>query len=181
MRIELRDINRRKIGRVLVDQAAQPTRVKTTGDGREVFLQWETALDDSGKLRRCVACGCGDLFAEKAFPQVTGIVVVLAFAGAIAGLAGFATNVPVLTAMTVVLGLDVGILLFSRKRLVCYRCRTSYHNLPIARYHRSWDRAVAERHPAPAQSPDRDEPAGSVQPIQEKSTTTAQPREGYTT
>lgn len=131
-----------------IDDASQPTRVTTTV-GREAFLNWETAVDDAGRLRRCVACGCGDLFAEKAFPQVTGIVVVLAFAGAVAGIAGFATNLPVLTAMTVVLALDVGILLFSRRRLVCYRCRTSYHELPIARYHRPWDRAVAERHPEP--------------------------------
>src|SRR4051812_35668948 len=25
---------------------------------REAFLNWETALDDAGQLRRCVACGC---------------------------------------------------------------------------------------------------------------------------
>src|SRR5690554_463562 len=129
MRIELRDNQRRRIGRVRIDDGSQPTRVTTTDTRREVFLNWDTAVDDSGRLRRCVACGCGDLFTEKAFPQVTGIVVVLAFAGAIAGAAGFATNVPVLIVMSIVLALDVGILLFSRRRLVCYACRTSYHGL----------------------------------------------------
>lgn len=151
MRIELRDTSRRRIGRAHIDDAAQPTRVKTT-TGREVFLNWDIAVDDAGHLRRCLGCGCGDLFTEKAFPQVTGIVVVLAFAGAIAGIAGFATNLPVLTAMTIVLVLDIAILLFSRRRLVCYRCRTSYHNLRIARYHRPWDRTVAERHPLPEET-----------------------------
>lgn len=150
MRIAFRDRFRRRIGIATIDPASRPTRVTTKDTGVEVFLTWDTAVDDAGQLRRCVACGCGDLFAEKAFPQVTGIVVVLAFAGAFAGILGFATNLPVLTAMTVVLVLDVGILLFSRRRLVCYQCRTSYHALPIARYHRSWDRATAERHPSPS-------------------------------
>jgi hypothetical protein len=161
MRIELRDQSRHRVGRVRIEDAAQPTRV-TTDAGHEVYLTWESAVDDSGRLRRCVACGCSDLFQEKAFPQVTGIVVVLAFAGAIAGVLGFATNLPVLTAMTIVLVLDVGILLFSQRRLVCYRCRTSYHELEIARYHRSWDRAVADRHPqSKAQSEATDSPSTS--------------------
>jgi len=58
--------------------------------------------------------------------------------------------------MVIVLIADVSILLFSRKRLICYRCRSRYHNLAIARYHRRWDRSVAERYPAPAKSPDDD-------------------------
>lgn len=112
----------------------------------EVFLNWDSAVDDAGQLRRCVVCGCGDLFREKAFPQVTGFVVVLAFAGAVIGALGLATRPPVLTAMAIVLVLDVAILVFSQRRLVCYRCRASYHDLPIARYHRPWDRSLADRH-----------------------------------
>ncbi len=149
MRIAFRDSSQRRIGTATIDAAARPTRVTLDDTGREVFLSWDNALDDAGQLRRCVVCGCADLFTEKAFPQVTGIVVVLAFAGALAGILGFATNIPVLTAMTIVLMLDVGILLFSRRRLVCYQCRTSFHNLAIARYHRPWDRATAERHVQP--------------------------------
>lgn len=163
MRIEVRDRLRRRIGRVIVDPAERPTRATVdqddvTADGeadppREVFLNWETALDDAGRLRRCVACGCPGLFHEKAFPQITGFVVVLAFAGAALGLVGSAggfviTDNPImLVGMLAVLLLDVAILIFSRTRLVCYRCRTSYHDLPIARYHRSWDRPTAERYP----------------------------------
>lgn len=155
MRIELRDEHRRRAGRVEVDPARRPVRATTRGvePPRELFLDWEGAQDDAGRLRRCVVCGCRDLFAEKAFPQVTGIVVVLAFAGAVVGTLGLATTPPVLIAMTVVLLLDVAILIFSRRRLVCYGCLASYHDLVIARYHRRWDRAVAQRHerpPAPA-------------------------------
>ena len=58
-----------------------------------------------------------------------------------------------LMAMVIVLIADVAIFLFSRQQLVCHRCRTSYHELPIARYHRPWDRAVAERHVAPRPVP----------------------------
>jgi hypothetical protein len=156
MRMVLRDEFRRRIGRIDVDAALRPTRVSVTdlpdSPPREVFLNWDTALDDSGQLRRCVACGCTDVFKEKAFPQVTAIVVVLAFAGAIVGALGLANTPPVLIAMGVVLVLDVAILLFSQRRLVCYHCRTTYHGLPIARYHRSWDRATADRHPAPQQT-----------------------------
>ena len=157
MRIELRDERRRRVGRIEVDPAERPTRVSVLRQGRpepgEAFLNWESSVDDAGQIRRCVACGCHDLFREKAFPQVTGFVVVMAFVGAVVGLFGLATNLPVLIIMVAVLVLDVVILLFSRRRLVCYRCRTSYHQLPIARYHRTWDRALADRHPMPAVEP----------------------------
>ena len=182
MRVDLRDGNRKRIGRIEVDPAARPTRVNVEPRGfglasigsplgtrngstatphadsrqpiaeslsREVFLDWETAIDDAGQLRRCVACGCPDLFREKSFPQVTGFVVLLAFIGAIVGALGLATNLPVLLAMASVLVLDIAILVLSRRRLVCYRCRTTFYDLPIARYHRSWDRGVADRYPAP--------------------------------
>lgn len=159
MRIEWRDQRRRRIGRVDVDPAARPTRAPIIERGiptpeREAFLQWEGALDDAGQLRKCLACGCGDMFKEKAFPQVTGLVVVLAFVGAIVGLLGLATNLPVLLLLMGVLVLDVAILVFSTRRLVCYRCRTSYHDVAIARYHRSWDRSVADRFPLPAAGAD---------------------------
>ncbi len=152
MRIEWRDDRRRRIGRVEIDPALRSTRAPIIERGihtpeREVFLQWEGALDDAGQLRKCIACGCSDLFKEKAFPQVTGLVIVLAFVGAIVGALGLATNLPVLLLLIVVLIIDVAILLFSNRRLVCYRCRSSYHDVPIARYHRSWDRGLADRYP----------------------------------
>jgi hypothetical protein len=159
MRIELRDDSRRRIGRIMVDPALRPTRVTVVDGDREVFLNWETALDDAGHLRRCVACGCPDLFREKAFPQVTLFVVVLAFAGAVVGALGYATTPPMLIAMGIILAVDIAILLFSRRRLVCYRCRTSYHGLPPARYHRPWDRSIAERYAGPVKAVPVSEPA----------------------
>src|SRR6187397_585286 len=102
MRIELRDENRRRIGRIEIDPALRPTRVSIVGSPREVFLSWDTAVDDAGRLRRCVACECPELYRSKAFPQITGIVVFLAFAGAVIGVLGLATTTPWLIAMTVV-------------------------------------------------------------------------------
>jgi hypothetical protein len=157
MLIELRDAERRKVGRIDLDPAERPTRVHVQGSDREVFLDWDTALDDAGHLRRCVVCSCPDLFRTKAFPQVTGFVVVLAFAGAVIGALGLATTPPILIAMVLVLVADIAILLLSRERLVCHECRTSYHDLAIARYHRRWDRAIAERH-APPGDPKRPGP-----------------------
>jgi hypothetical protein len=156
MRIEVRDLQRLRLGRVSADLDRRPTRVRLEESDREVFLDWDSALDDARHLRRCLVCGCNDLFRAKAFPQVTGIVVVLAFIGAAVGALGMATP-PLLFAMVAVLVADVAILLLARQRLVCHRCRSSYHDLTIARYHRGWDRAVAERH-APAPAPRRERP-----------------------
>ncbi len=155
MWIDVRDAQRRRIGRIEVDPTRRPTRVRLENSDREAFLDWDSALDDASHLRRCVVCGCHDLFRTKAFPQVTGLVVVLAFAGAAIGALGLVATTPaILITMVVVLLADISILIFSRHRLVCHRCRSSYHDLPIARYHRGWDRAVAERHtpPSPART-----------------------------
>lgn len=161
MRINLRDLHRRRIGRTELDARQRPTRVHVDDADREVLLDWEGAVDDAGHLRKCLMCGCGDLFREKAFPQVTIVVIVLAFAGAALGVLNLVTT-PILIAMAVVLVLDVAILLFSQQRLVCYRCRSTFSDLPIARYHTRWDRATADRY-APAAEPTSEggqEPAG---------------------
>ncbi|MCA9289756.1 MAG: hypothetical protein KDA25_01435 [Phycisphaerales bacterium] len=157
MLLDYRDASRRKIGRLMVDTAQRPTRVRFD-DGREVFLHWDNAVDDAGQLRRCVACGCPNLFRDRAFPQVTSFVVILAFAGAIISALGLATP-PILVAMSVVFVLDVSIFLFSKRRLTCYRCRSTYRQLPIAPYHRNWDRAIAEKHPPPTPTPGTARPA----------------------
>lgn len=127
-----------------VDPTRRPPRVRTLEDTRDVFLEWDQALDDDGQLRRCLGCG-GPLYRRKALPQLTGFVVVLAFALALVGILGFADNIPLLIGMSCVLLLDIGILLFARTHLDCYRCRSSHRRLTIASYHRPWERAVAVR------------------------------------
>lgn len=147
MRIELRDDYRRVVGDVDVEPAKRPSRAKLNHSQSEVFLNWDTALDDAGRLRRCLSCGCTDLFREKSFPPIVGLLVVLNYAGLLVGIFGGAENLIVWIIMIIVLILGLVILWSSKVRLVCYHCRTSHYDLPIARYHRSWDRAISDRHP----------------------------------
>ena len=136
------------MGEVEVDPAERPSRARVTGGKREVFLDWDIALDDAGRLRRCLSCGCTDLFREKAFPPIVAVLVVLNYAGLIAGMFGYADNPLVLAIMIALLILGLVVVIASKWRLVCYRCRSSFYDLPLARYHRSWDRSIADRHPA---------------------------------
>lgn len=147
MRIELYDNQRRMVGEIEIDPAEQPSRARLTDQDREVFLNWDTALDDAGQIRRCLSCGCRDMFREKAFPPIVGVIVVLNYAALLSSLFGAAENVFVWIGMIVLLMLGLVMLVSSKTRLVCYQCRTSFYDLPIARYHRSWDRAIADRHP----------------------------------
>jgi len=144
VRILLREPGERSRATLEVDPTQRPPRVRTLEDTRDVFLEWDQALDDDGQLRRCLACG-GALYRRKAFPQVTGFVIVLAFALALVGILGFADNIPLLLGMTLVLLIDIGILIFAGTYLDCYRCRSSHRRLPIANYHRPWDRSIADR------------------------------------
>ncbi|MDP6601883.1 MAG: hypothetical protein QGH76_06260 [Phycisphaerales bacterium] len=137
MQVDLRESGRR-LGRLEIDLEARPTKVLLEPAGREVVLDWNSALDDSQNLRRCVSCG-GDLFRQRHFPRLTGVIVVLAFAGGIAGIAGFANTTWMLSAMAILLGLDIAVLLAMRPRLECYTCGSRYSNLPIAHYHQRWD------------------------------------------
>jgi hypothetical protein len=149
MRIDLRDVDGRRLGRVEVDPARRPNLVRATppdgGEPREQFLNWDGAIDDAGRLRKCLCCGCGSLYRAKALPQVTPFVVVLAFAGAAVGLLGYAADPRGLAALVVLLVLDIATLVFARPRLVCYRCGTVYARHRIARYFRPWERSEAER------------------------------------
>ncbi|MEM7229356.1 MAG: hypothetical protein AAF432_11145 [Planctomycetota bacterium] len=164
MRIELRDMSRRKIGRIDLDSTLRPTRVTVVGSEREVYLDWEAAMDDSDRLRRCLACGGTDLYRDKVFPAATAIVVVLAFVGAAIGVSGLATNPLVFSALIAILVIDVALLLFSKVRLVCYRCGSSFHGIRIAEYHRGWDRATAERYPRPRRTAKDDDNAATTMP-----------------
>lgn len=146
MDIELHDPQGRRLGQVEVDVDARPSRIRSPQDDRVFFLTWEAATDDGGHMRKCVVCGSADLYREKQFPQVTGLAIVLAFAGIVVSILGYATTWLVLILMFLVLLLDIAILMVPRSRLVCYQCKSAYTKTPIARYHRTWEAAIAERH-----------------------------------
>ena len=60
-------------------------------------------------------------------------------------LLGYATEWWILALLAIVLAIDIGILVVAESRLACYRCGSIYRKLKIARYHRPWDRGMAER------------------------------------
>lgn len=156
MRIDVRTPEGTRLGRVEIDAAARPMRVRPALAERDVYLEWDGALDDAGHLRACVTCGHPRLYRRRSLPQVTPFVVLLALALAAVALLGFVTSPAFLAILVVVLLVDIGVLLVARTRLVCYRCGSVYDRVPIARYHRHWDPAIAERD-APAAPSDSEE------------------------
>jgi hypothetical protein len=158
MRIDVRDQDGTRLGRVEIDEAARPLRIRPPLAERDVFLDWDGAVDDAGHLRTCIVCGHPRVYRSRSLPQMTPFVVLLALGLATIALLGFATSPAFLALLAVVLVADIGVLVLARTRLVCYRCGSVYERLGIARYHRHWDPAIAERD-APAGDPDQPERA----------------------
>lgn len=137
---------RRRVGMVRVDPALRPARlrIETPEAIREVFLEWEGVLDDAGRLRRCPICGCGSLYRHRSLPAVTPYVLVVAFAAIGLSLLGY-DDPRLLAVLSILLLIDVAMLVLARTQLVCYRCRSRYEGLPVARQHRPWDRGEERR------------------------------------
>ena len=152
MLVELYDEKQKK-GAFEVDVDEQPTTVVVATSENELFLKWDSTLDDSKRIRECIVCG-GDLYKEQNFPQVTGIVIVLAFAGAVAGIIGLVTTWVMLIAMSVVLILDILILFVVKTRLSCYSCNSRFSQTNIAQYHRAWDPDKAAQLKRQSEEPD---------------------------
>jgi hypothetical protein len=142
---DLRDAARRRIGRVTIDSAQRPVRVRIESGpraGEHVYVDWEGALDDASHLRRCISCG-GPLYRAKRLPQVTpflsGLLVV---AVAVAAL-GHSTSAWLVAGIVALALVDLAILMLARPRLVCYACGSAYGRTSIARYIRRWDSRTA--------------------------------------
>jgi len=144
MRIEVRDDQGVRLGDLQVADGLSPPRGRTDQD-IEVFPDWERARDDQGHLRRCVICGSDHLYRQRRLPRMTGFIVVLALAMAAAAILDLASGWPMLVAMVALLIFDVAVLVLSDEMLTCYRCRSGYRRLAIARYHRPWNRRTAAK------------------------------------
>ena len=114
-------------------------------DGTALFPDWDGARDDSGVLRRCILCGEEQLFRRKLLPQVTGLVVVLAFTLALLSILGYFGGPVVLGIMVALLLIDLAILFFSPQSLECYRCHAEYRDLEMGSWHKPWSRSLARR------------------------------------
>ena len=144
MQIDINDRSRRRLGRVNLDPEARPPRAHVASSDQEIFLDWEGTLDDAGNLRRCLSCGSSHLFRIKTLPSVTPIFVILAFAGTAVSLFGYANNPVILAALILVMIAELVILVVSRTKIVCYRCRSQYANTQVARYHLPFNQQIAE-------------------------------------
>ncbi|MEX0885986.1 MAG: hypothetical protein WD009_06060 [Phycisphaeraceae bacterium] len=142
MRIDLRDRQRQRLFAVEVDPAHPPAVVGS------MHLKWERAFDDKGHLRHCPACGCAELFSRRRLPQLTAFVLVLlaAVVGMVLYGGGYVWWALGLLAGVAVV--DVLIFLFSRRVLVCYRCRSEFSGTPIGRQHGGWEASIGDRYAA---------------------------------
>lgn len=129
---------------VRIEHDATPSRLEVDG-GPDIFPDWDRARDDAGALRRCVLCGEAHMYRRKLLPQVTGLIVVLAFTLALLSLLGYFGGPVILAVMVVVLLLDLSILFFSPESLHCYGCHAEYRDLRIGGWHKPWSRAMGRR------------------------------------
>lgn len=165
MDVHLRDRSRRSVGTATVDARARPAIVRVAapdGTVRDAFLDWEKALDDAGRLRSCIACGCQHLYRRRTLPRFAPFALVLAAAGVVVGALGYSSDPVVLAALLALLALDAGVLVLARTELVCYRCGSAFGRVPVARQHRAWDARTAADPacaPEPADGPPPTPPA----------------------
>lgn len=147
--MQLKNHQGQSLPRMEINVSQPPRMVPDTAaaqPGKEMYLQWDGALDDEGHLRQCPACGCRELFVRKLVPQVTAFVlIVLAAAISVAFFAADKVGSSIVVLLVVIV-VDVLIYFFSPRTLVCYRCRSQYSQLPIALTQKSWDVPTGERH-----------------------------------
>lgn len=167
VKIDVHNERRERLFRVEIDAADPPSVVKPpegaggaggepAGGGgeqvgaelpREVYLEWDQAMDDQGRLRRCPVCGCRELFARKDFPQVTGfVIVVLAALVAMWLFVGARQVIAGLGVLAAVALIDAVVYLFAGRCLVCYRCRSEFRDTPIRKGHPGWELAIGEKY-----------------------------------
>jgi len=148
MRIALRRHPDDRPTHLEVDPAgATPTTASDArSDQPDLIPDWPQTIDDQGHLSRCPACGCRELFARKDFPQKTGLAIVIL--GAAGGIVCFVIGQVVwgLAALGGTALLDLMIYPFTKRCLVCYRCRSEFRDLPISNNHPGWDLATGEKY-----------------------------------
>lgn len=151
--MDIRDLERRHVLSVEVDDKDPPTVVRSAeGQGPQITLDWDQAMDDERHLRKCPVCSCRELFVRRDFPQVTGFVVVL-LAGVVAVvLFAQGQELTSISVLGIVALLDLVIYFFTGQCLVCYRCRSEFRGVPIGPEHKPWELAIGEKYRRPAET-----------------------------
>lgn len=111
---------------------------------------WSRPLRDGdiaqGVPRRCLVCGCGDLWRQKDFPQRLGLAMVAL--GAVLSTIAWAYHLPA-TALGVLLAfalVDLLLFTFMKDVLVCYRCRARFRHADLGEDYPRFNLETAERY-----------------------------------
>jgi len=112
--------------------------------------QWErpvrTADLESGLPRRCLVCGCDDLWRQKDFPQRLGLAMVAL--GAVLSTIAWAYYEPAI-ALGILLAFalaDMVLFVVMKDVLVCYRCHARYRDAVLTEDHPRFNLETAERY-----------------------------------
>jgi len=148
MRVDYRDEHRNPIGSAYLQQGKQPREITLDSpSGRKSLpLHWDNATDEEGRITKCIACGCREIFLRKDFPQVLGLTLVIT--AALVSIIFFAYD-RVFISMGVLAGavvVDSLIYFFTPPCIVCYRCRTEYHNTDISPKVEPWNLSIGEKY-----------------------------------
>ncbi|MEM6333598.1 MAG: hypothetical protein AAF823_09705 [Planctomycetota bacterium] len=147
MRLDLKDDKGDSAINVRVQLDDPPTVVgPTPGTPSRVSLDWDRALDDAGNLRHCPVCGCPDLYASKAVPQVTGFVLLAGAAVMAVLLAGLGQVMIAVVVFALLVVVDVVILVSSKRRLTCYQCGTDFTGIKVPAKYPRWSATIDERY-----------------------------------
>lgn len=110
-------------------------------------LEWRTEGGTGrARLRRCLVCPSGELFARKDFPQRLGVgIVVVGFAASCVTW-GMRLLVPTFAILFATALVDVLLYLFMPECLVCYRCGARYRGDGVSDDAGGFDLETHERH-----------------------------------
>jgi hypothetical protein len=147
MRLDLKDGKGDSAINVSVEIEDPPSIVGPTPQTpSRVSLDWDRALDDAGNLRHCPVCGCPDLYASQAVPQVTGFVLLAGAAVLAVLLAGLGEWKIGLVVFVLLVLVDVVILVTSRRGLTCYQCGTDFTGIKVDRDSPRWSARLDEKY-----------------------------------
>jgi hypothetical protein len=108
-------------------------------------MQLDDAARTDESLEACPRCGGREFFVRKDFPQVFGLLLVVAAAGVstyyLTEIGFYALGI--LAAAAVV---DALLYVVIGKLTVCYRCRAEFRKAPISPDHKPFDLATAEKY-----------------------------------
>lgn len=105
----------------------------------------DTAIENT-LPRKCVACGCDDLWRQKDFPQGLGLIMV-GLGMLFSTIAWF--NYRPVWAISILMGfalIDMLLYLFMSDMLVCYRCRSRFRHANLNDELPRFDLETAERY-----------------------------------